>query len=267
MSTLPVTGPGAFGRETAAQFGRWLHHLKREPFNIMFTLVQPVLWMVFFSSLMQEVRFQGVDAGAYRTFMTAGVLTFTVYGNAMAGGIPILFDRENGFLTRLLASPISRGSILAGRFCYVEMLALAQTLVILGVAALMGVTVATGWLGVLGILVYGALLGLGLTAFSLALAFILKRHGSFFMILGTLGLPLLFCSTALAPLEAMPTWMQAVAQCNPMSYCVDAMRALVLNSEAFPATLAGFVKNAVVLLGFDAFAIFVSLRAISRRMA
>lgn len=264
MSTLAVTGPSAFRRETLAQFGRWMHHLKREPFNIMFTLVQPVLWMLFFSSLMQNARFPGERLAntPYRDFMTAGVLAFTVYGNAMAGGIPMLFDRENGFLTRLLAAPISRASILVGRFLYVELLAMAQTLVILGLAVLMGVRVQTGFLGVCGILVYGGLLGLGLTSLSLALAFILKRHGSFFMILGTVGLPLLFCSTALAPLDAMPPWMRVVALCNPMSYCVNAMRELVLGG----GTVWSFLLNAVGLLAFDVIAVWLTVRALSRKL-
>jgi ABC-2 type transport system permease protein len=262
-----ASGPGAFVGETLAQFGRWMHHLKREPFNIMFTLVQPVLWMVFFGSLMQRVSFPGLEDVPYRTFFTAGVLTFTVYGNAMSGGIPMLFDRENGFLTRLMAAPIHRGSILAGRFLYVELVALGQTLVILAIAALMGVTIATGWLGVLGILLYGALLGLGLTSLSLALAFVLRGHGSFFMILGTVGLPLLFCSTALAPLSQMPTWMQVVAQCNPLSYCVDAMRALVLDHRMFPATFGHFAWSLLGLVVFNVVALWVSLRALRRRLA
>lgn len=262
-----VAGPGAFLGETLAQFGRWMHHLKREPFNIMFTLVQPVLWMVFFGSLMQNTNFRGIEDVPYRSFFTAGVLTFTVYGNAMSGGIPMLFDRENGFLTRLMAAPIHRGSILAGRFLYVELVALGQTLVILGIAWLMGVTIATGWLGVLGILVYGALLGLGLTSLSLALAFVLRGHGSFFMILGTVGLPLLFCSTALAPLSQMPPWMQVVALCNPLSYCVDAMRALVLDHPQFPASLGRFALSLGGLLAFNVLALWVSLRALRRRLA
>ena len=229
----------------------------------MFTLVQPVLWMVFFSSLMERATFPGFEGKPYRDFMTAGVLTFTVYGNAMAGGIPMLFDRENGFLTRLMAAPIARGSILAGRFLYVELLALGQTLVILGIALLMGVSIAAGWPGVLGILVYGGLLGLGLTSLSLALAFVLRGHGSFFMILGTVGLPLLFCSTALAPLEAMPAWMRVVAMCNPMSYCVNAMREMVLGG----GSLGSFALNLLGLLVFNVVALWVSLRALKRRLA
>jgi ABC-2 type transport system permease protein len=219
--------------------------------------------MVFFSSLMERAVFPGFEDVPYRDFMTAGVLAFTVYGNSMAGGIPMLFDRENGFLTRLMAAPIARGSILAGRFLYVELVALGQTLVILGIAVLMGVTLQTGVAGVFGILIYGALLGLGLTSLSLALAFVLRGHGSFFMILGTVGLPLLFCSTALAPLDAMPAWMRVVALCNPMSYCVNAMRELVLGG----GTLGSFGLNLLGLAAFDVVAVTISLKALRRRLA
>ncbi len=263
MTASPPLPTVAFRRETLAQFTRWMHHLRREPFNVVFTLTQPVLWMVFFSSLMQGAQLAEVPSGKYRDFMTPGILAFTVYGNAMAGGIPLLFDRENGFLTRLLATPISRGSIVAGRFLYVEAIALAQTLIILGLAALLGVSVRTGFLGILGILLFGALLGLGLTAFSLALAFVAKHHGTFFMILGTLGLPLLLCSTALAPTAAMPAWMGAIASVNPMSFCVDAMRPLVLGGGSF----SGYAVSTLGLLVFDAVVVWLSVRVFKGKLA
>ncbi|MCI0340445.1 MAG: ABC transporter permease [Planctomycetales bacterium] len=264
MTAAPPTPSVAFRRETLAQLARWFHHLRREPFNVVFTLTQPILWMLFFSSLMQEAKLPGMAPGTpYRDFMTAGVLTFTVYGNAMSGGIPLLFDRENGFLTRLLATPIARSSIVAGRFLYIEAVALAQTLLILGLAALLGVSVRTGVLGVLGIVLFGALLGLGLTALSLALAMWVRHHGTFFMLLGTLGLPLLFCSTALAPVDAMPTWMRWVALANPMSFCVDAMRPLVLGGGSF----GRYVLSAAGLLAFDAVAVWVSVRVLKGKLA
>ena len=265
-----MTGPRAFMGETMAQFGRWMNHLKREPFNIMFTLVQPVLWMVFFGTLMRGARFaslgeKGVD---YPQYMSAGILTFTIYGNAMAGGIPMLFDRENGFLTRLLAAPISRGSIIMGRFLFVELVALAQTLVILGIAMLMGVNIATGIWGVLGILVFGALLGLGLTAISLALAFKLTRHGSFFMILGTLSLPLLFTSNALAPMTAdTPAWLRAVASVNPISFCADAMRQFMINADAWKLEWTGLGLNFGALVLFDVLLLWWASRVMRRSLA
>jgi len=250
----------AFAVETAAQLGRDWHHLKRQPFNIAFTLMQPLMWLVLFGSLMRN--FAGMDD--YLPVLSGGILAFTVYGNAMAGGIPMLFDKENGFLTRMLAAPIARSSIITARFAYVELMALSQTLVILAVAWVMGVRVESGWLGVLGILGFGALVAFGVTCLSLTLALKLKGHASFFIIMGTFGLPLMLCSSALRPIADIPAgWMRGVAWANPMSWCANAMRDCVLGT----GTTERFLLNGGLLLGFNVLMLAVSLRVFRKALS
>ena len=262
----------AFTGETFAHLTRDWHHLKRQPFNIIFTLVQPLIWLVLFGSLMRDASFGSTqataDAGAaggdYLRTLAGGILAFTVYGNAMAGGIQMLFDKENGFLTRLLAAPIARSSIVVSRFLYVELMAVSQTLVILGVAYFMGVRVETGVLGVLGILGFGALVAFGVTCLSLSLALKLKGHASFFIITGALGLPMMLCSSALKPMELITVpWMRAVAWCNPMSWCANAMRDCVLGT----GTLDSFALNGGLLLAFNVVMLVLSLRVFKRALS
>lgn len=261
-----------FAGETLAQLGRDWHHLKRQPFNIIFTLVQPLIWLVLFGSLMRDANFgrpQVADlvnpaSNDYLKTLAGGILAFTVYGNAMAGGIQLLFDKENGFLTRMLSAPIARSSIVASRFAYVELMALSQTLVILGVAYFMGVRVESGWLGVLGILAFGALVAFGVTCLSLSLALKLKGHASYFIITGALGLPMMLCSSALKPMELITVpWMKAVAWCNPMSWCANAMRDCVLDT----GTVERFAWNGGLLMAFNALMLILALRVFKKALS
>jgi ABC-2 type transport system permease protein len=217
--------------EARALTMRWFWHLKREPYNIFFTLTQPMIWLLLFGNLFERAReMPGFPSGTdYLTFMTAGVVVMTVLGNGMAGGIPLLFDRENGFLEKVLATPANRGSILLGRIFYIVAMTLAQTLLMLAVAYLMGVRVRAGLPGVGMILLISLLFTIGLAVVSLTLAFSLREHGSFFAIIGVLSLPLFFLSSALIPLNLVPNWMRAAAMLNPMTHAIDASRSLILS--------------------------------------
>ena len=119
-----------FVQETKAQLVRWMIHLRREPFNIAFNLLNPVILLIFMGGAFQGLT-QDSLGGDYRTYLLPGILALTVFGNSMAGGIPLLFDKENGFLVRLMSAPISRDSILVGRFLAVNINTMLQCLIIL----------------------------------------------------------------------------------------------------------------------------------------
>jgi ABC-2 type transport system permease protein len=245
---------------------RWVKRLSREKFSMLFTLVQPMLfWLIFFGNLFQRATdTQIVQAPNYISFLAAGVVVMTVLNNGLAGGVDLLFDKENGFLERLMSTPIHRSSVILSRFIFVMTITCLQVLVILGVAALFGVRPATGWLGISVILLISILFGVGLTAISMAMAFSVKSHGDFFSVLGFLSLPMIFLSSALVPLVAMPGWMQALALFNPMTWAIDAVRPLILSGWAEALPRVGMVV--VIMLIFDALCLYGSTRAFRRAM-
>jgi ABC-2 type transport system permease protein len=255
-----------YWQEISALTMRWVKRLSREKFSMLFTLVQPMLfWLIFFGNLFQRATdTQIVQAPNYISFLAAGVVVMTVLNNGLAGGVDLLFDKENGFLERLMSTPIHRSSVILSRFIFVMTITCLQVLVILGVAALFGVRPATGWLGISVILLISILFGVGLTAISMAMAFSVKSHGDFFSVLGFLSLPMIFLSSALVPLVAMPGWMQALALFNPMTWAIDAVRPLILSGwvEALPRV--GMVV--VIMLIFDALCLYGSTRAFRRAM-
>lgn len=235
---------------------RWVRRLSRERFSMLFTLVQPMLfWLIFFGNLFQRATdIRVVQAPNYISFLAAGVVVMTVLNNGLAGGVDLLFDKESGFLERLMSAPIRRTSVILSRFLFVMGITALQVLVILGVASLFGVRPATGLLGIAVILFIGMLFGVGLTAISMAVAFSVKSHGDFFSVLGFLSLPMIFLSSALVPLSAMPAWMSVLARFNPMTWAIDAVRPLIL--AGWVEALPHLAMVMMVLLTFDALCLY-----------
>lgn len=217
-------------REHRALLGRWVARSRREPLALLALVAQPLVWLVLFSNLFAEMAASAeVPGGDYLAFMTAGAVVMTVFNATLQGGVELLFDRETGLLLRMFASPVHRVSIVTSRFLHLAMVTTAQGLLLLVAAALLGVQLAAGVVSIAGALLVGALFGAGITSVSVALAFSLRDHVQFFPIVGFLGLPLTFISSALVPVELMPGWMQVLAQVNPLTYATDAIRTLVLD--------------------------------------
>ncbi len=214
-----------FIQETLALTKRLFIQLIRRPSTLIAGLVQPLMWLVLFGALFQNAPdgFMGTS-GQYQNFLGAGVIVFTAFGGALNAGLPVMFDREFGFLNRLLMAPlVSRSSIVVASAIFIMSLSLLQTLVIMGTIATLG----AGLPNVLGILVIIAIvmvLVLAVTSLSLALAFSLKGHVELIAVILVTNLPLLFASTALAPISFMPAWLQWIALLNPLSYAIEPIR-------------------------------------------
>lgn len=238
MSATGIPLTTQLWREHRALLGRWTARLRREPFTLIGTVIQPVLWLLLFGNLMDRMAAGAqIPGGDYLRFMTAGAVVMTMFNSALNGGVELLFDRESGLLVRTFAAPVHRLSIVSSRFAYVVGLACVQCLITLLAAMLMGVRYATGLAGIMGCLLVGALFGAGITTLSVVLAFTVRNHGHFFTITGFVGLPILFISSALVPLNFMPGWLQTLATFNPMTHATEAVRTLTLEGWPIPQLL------------------------------
>ncbi len=266
-------GFSEFLQETTALTRRLFIQLQRRPTTLIAGLVQPVMWLVLFGALFQNVP-QGLfgESANYGQFLGAGVMVFTAFGGALNAGLPVMFDREFGFLNRLLVAPlVSRFSIVLASAIFIATLSLLQTAAIVAVSAVLG----AGLPDPLGLaVVFGIVLTLvlGVTALSLGLAFALPGHIELIAVIFVTNLPLLFASTALAPLSFMPTWLQTIASLNPLSYAIEPIRYIYLHSDW---TLGSVVMQApfanitlgtalLVLIMFDAIAL-LAVRSLFRR--
>ena len=213
-------------QETMALTKRLFVQLQRRPSTLVAGVLQPLIWLVLFGALFSRAP-EGLLPGglSYGRFLGAGVIVFTAFSAALNAGLPVMFDREFGFLNRLLVAPLrSRSSIVLASVIYITTLSLVQSVAIMATAAVLGY----GWPGVAGlglVLLTLLLLVFAVTALSLGLAFALPGHIELIAVIFVANLPLLFASTALAPLAFMPPWLGWLAALNPLTFAIEPIRA------------------------------------------
>jgi ABC-2 type transport system permease protein len=265
-----------FIQETLALTKRLFIQLQRRPSTLIAGIVQPLMWLLLFGALFQNAP-QGMMGNdlSYGQFLGAGLIVFTAFVGALNAGLPVMFDREFGFLNRLLVAPLaSRYSIVAASAIYIIALSFIQTAAIIGVNALMGAGLPSiAGLGIIALIIL--LLVLGVTALSLGFTFALPGHIELIAVIFVINLPLLFASTALAPLVFMPQWLQVVACLNPLTYAIEPIRYLYNHQQWDLASIVlqapwgsvSFGTSLLILVGFAAFTLTAIQPLLKRRLA
>lgn len=265
-----------FLQETLALTKRLFIQLKRRPSSLIAGVIQPFMWLILFGALFYQAP-QSLfgDNISYGQFLAPGIIIFTAFSGALNAGLPIMFDREFGFLNRLLVAPLaSRFSIVAASTIYIITLSFIQTAVIIIASAFIGAGLPSfGGLSVIALIVF--LIVLGVTGLSLGLAFALPGHIELLAVIFVINLPLLFASTALAPLSFMAEWLQIIASLNPLTYAIEPIRYIY---QSFDGSFLSVVMTTPwgdlnlitvlsLLLAFDVIILLCIKPLLSRRFA
>src|SRR5215472_15484849 len=194
----------------------------RTPMLVIASVAQPLVWLVMFSQTFSRLAdtplLRGLGYRSYLALLVPGMMVLAVLFTGLQSGLAMVSDIDSGMLDKLR---ISRLSILLGRVLADSVTMVAQGAVVLGVGALMGARVETGWLGTFGMLASVALLGVVGASFANLIA-LRGRNAELTMVAGIfVTLPALFLSPAFLPLRFQPNWVQAVARINPASYVID----------------------------------------------
>lgn len=228
--------------------------LVRDPTEVFTRAVQPVLWLVVFGQVLAHVH--GIDTGeiGYLAFITPGILAQSVLFSAIFYGIAVIWERDLGVVHKLLVSPARRTSLVFGKAVSAGFRGLLQAVVIYVLALVMHITVRLQPQAIGGVLA-GVLLGSALfSTLSLIIACIVKTRERFMGVGQLLTMPIFFASNAIYPLDLMPGWLRLLAQLNPLTYLVDALRGLMITGGQnvhgygvdFGVLVAGFAVLLVV---------------------
>ena len=212
-------------------FTRYLRAFLRQPYYVIGTLVQPIIWLLLFGQLFKRVaEIPGFTAGSYIAFLTPGVVVMSAMLGAGWSGTSYVMDMDRGVLDRFLVSPVRRGALIGGQLVYQAGMVLLQSLIILGLGFLAGARFDGGGVSIAILLVGTGLLGTAFAAFSNALALILRKQESLIALNVTLVLPLTFLSSTFLPVNLMPQWMQDFAKFNPVNWAVEVGRQVLGSS-------------------------------------
>jgi len=242
-----------FFRDTWYLFVRLLRATVRMPVFVIISIVQPILWVLLFGQLFRSVTtIPGFGASSYVQFLAPGISIMTALFGAAYSGMGLLADIDRGVLDRLLATPVSRGALIAGRVLHSAVQVVVQAAIILGVAFLLGARPHGGISGVLAVFLAAALLGAAFAAFSNALALLARRQELVIAVMNFTVLPMTFLSSMIMSRNLMPQWIRGVSRFNPVNWAVTAARdgfegkdprELVLSL----ALLAGFALSCAAL--------------------
>jgi len=217
-------------------FVRWNLKAVRNPFVVVGSLVQPIIFLVLFTQVFGQIATGAISGGAagditYETFLLPAIAMQVSLAAAAGSGIGLVNDMEEGLFEKTLVMPMSRSAMFLGKTAAEILRIVVQIAIILGLGTLLGANVATGFVGAVGIVLIGICFSLWFVALSNIIAVVTRDQESTIIGANLLQFPLLFVSTAFLPLSAMPDWIQTVATVNPITYGVDAARALMLDQD------------------------------------
>jgi ABC-2 type transport system permease protein len=236
---------------------RELKPVVRDPFTLIFSLVQPLVFLGLFAPLL--IGQSGASTGDTLQWFVPGVLVMIVLFGTGATGSNLQYEMMTGSHERTLVAPLARSSLLVGRALKEIAPIVVQSLIIVAIATAFGF--APHPAGMLVGLVLLAVFGVGLGSLSYALALATKdREWLFWGVQQTLIFPLLILSGMLLPLDAAPAWMRAVSAVNPINWVVQAERALFAGELGSPAVLWGVLSAAALA----AVGLWVGIRGIKR---
>jgi ABC-2 type transport system permease protein len=224
-----MTGTHAL-RDSSTMLRRNLRHLQRYPGLSLFPILMPVIFLLLFVYVFGGTLGNGITTGggrtAYITFLTPGMLLFTIAGAVQITAISVAKDMTEGIIARFKTMRIWRPAVLAGHVLGSLFLTLISLIVTIAVALMIGYHSPAGavrWLGALGMLM---LLAIALIWLSVAFGLFAKSVETasnipMFLIL----LP--FLGSGFVPVASMPAGLRWFAANQPFTPVTDTVRRLL----------------------------------------
>jgi ABC-2 type transport system permease protein len=235
-SADPGTGPVALVRTTLSRVGTMclveLQKLRHDRTELVTRAVQPALWLMVFGQVFTRIHAIPTGSTPYLDFLAPGILAQSALFIAIFYGIQIIWERDAGVLAKLMVTPTPRVALVAAKAFAAGIRAVAQAVVVLALALVLGVAISPNplhWLGVVAALMLGSAF---FCCLSITIAGLVLSRDRLMGIGQAITMPLFFASNALYPVALMPTWLQWVNHVNPLSYEVEALRGLLIGSDA-----------------------------------
>jgi len=239
-------------------FNKYMKITIRMPMWTLFTLVQPLIWLIIFGQLFKNIaQLPGFPTNNYTDFFVPGVLIMTVLFGSSWSGVSLLREIQSGTVDKMLVSPVSRVAVVLSRVLHSTAQVVIQVLIMLAVAWALGAHLNLNPLYLILSMIIVLLLGLCFAAVSNGFAIALQREEPLVIIGNLMTLPLMFFSTALVPANFMPAWIKYISSINPINYAVEAVRDVLVGTP----DLSAYATAALILALFTAAAVWWAVAA------
>jgi ABC-2 type transport system permease protein len=233
---LPARAPRSRLRQYPSRVATFclieLQKLRHDRTELFTRAVQPVLWLVIFGETFNRLHAIPTGKLPYLDFLAPGIIAQSGLFIAIFYGIQIIWERDAGVLTKLLVTPTPRSALILGKSFAAGIRSLSQVVVVLILSALLGVSLSSNVLDILGSFAVVMLSAAFFSCLSMTIAGIVLKRDRLMGIGQMITMPLFFASNALYPVSIMPAWLRDLSKVNPLSYEVDALRGMLVHSNA-----------------------------------
>jgi ABC-2 type transport system permease protein len=237
----------AFFYETFYLGLRTTRRFVRVPANWISIIFFPLVQLFVFSQLYKDiVQLPGFGSqSSYLAYLAPGQVAFTAFMAVAWSAYGLVVEYRTGYLDKLRANPIGRWSILAGEMVPLFFQAAVMAGIVLVVSLLLGATIATGVGGFVLILALSGAFGIAFAGTSFIPALLTKSEQATNS-LSLLLFPLVFMSTAFVPESLIPGWIRVINAWNPISYLIEALRALMITGYDWELIARSLVSMAIM---------------------
>ncbi|HZP30702.1 MAG TPA: ABC transporter permease [Acidimicrobiia bacterium] len=226
-AALPLT---RVARDIGLVAGRNLRKTIRNTGLIVFSTLQPLMQLVLFVEVFGAVI--GTKAGVpYKDFVVPAVLVQTMTFSSMGSGVGIANDLQTGMIDRFRSLPIARSAFLVGRTMSDSLRLGIQALLLVAMSFVLGFSFHNGFAAAVAMVVVIVLFGLALATFSAWVGLTVGDPETVQAAVFVPLLPLVFTSSAFAPISSLPGWMQPIARVSPITAAIDFARGLALGDR------------------------------------
>ncbi len=210
------------------------------------SLAQPLLFLLALGYGFGSV-FQQAGQGNYLNFLAPGIIGMSIIFTSIFSGMEVIWDRQFGFLKETLVAPMPRFNIMIGRTLGGATVATMQGIIVMFISLIFGFH-PVSWFAVIPAIGIMFLVALLFTSLGTMIASLLDDMQGFQLIMNFLVMPLFFLSGALFPLQGLPKALDLIARIDPLSYGIDALRALLINAGHYGLGVDVVVLGAVTLV-------------------
>src|SRR5437879_10565727 len=249
-------------RDTWLVFGRYISVLLLNPVWIALEVLQPLLYLILFAPLLKPISsMQGFGpGGAYNVFVPGLLVQLGMFG-AAGVGFSLIAELRMGVIERVRVRPVSRVAWWLGRALRDVISIVVQSPILILLALPFGLSIHA--VGVIVVLLLIGLIGLLTASTAYAVALWARDENTYAPIIFTSSLPILLLSGVLLPLGFAPQWLRTIAAINPLSYAVEAARAVFNDQISDPSV----IKGVTIMLVLTVLAVLMGARAFGRAVA